>query len=268
MVNLLDIMRTAQSGAGLQNLSRQFGLKPADAQRAVEALLPAFSLGFQHVVHDPNAFAQLLQMVASGRYAPFFDAQQPLSPAAWAGGGDVLTKIMGSKEVSRRVAEQAAAATGMGVEVLQQMLPMVAATLIGGAFRYASLEGMSELFARWSEAFQQAHVSQKPAPAPASPANPLEMWAALLNPAPSRPAPRNPVPQNPTAAWSAMVDAMLGGGAAPKAPEPPPPLNPVQVLAQMFETGSQAQAQYLASLKAVMDRAWDGGGTDAPAARS
>lgn len=261
MVNLFDIMRNAQAGAGLQNLSRQFGLTPADTQRALDVLLPAFSLCFERVVHDPNAFARLLQVVASGQYAPFFDAPATLSAASLASGSDVLTRLMGSKEASRRVAEQGAAATGMGVDILQQMLPMVAATLIGGAFRYTSLEGMSDLFARWSEAFRQAHVAQAPAPPP-NPAGPFELWTSLFNPqapartqSPPQSPPQNSA-QNPVEAWSAMVDAMLGR-AAPKAPEPPPPPNPVQILAQMFEAGTQAQAQYVAGLKASLDHVWN-----------
>jgi hypothetical protein len=261
MVNLFDIMRNAQSGAGVQNLSRQFGLTGPDTQRALEALLPAFSAGFQRLAHDPNAFAQLLQMVTSGGYAPFFDAPQT-SAASWEKGAEALTRIMGSKATSRIVAEQAAAATGMGVDVLQQMLPMVAATLIGGAFRYASLDGMGDMLARWSDAFKQAHAAQqppKPVPRP-SPASPFEIWLAALNPAQSvsRAPPPPPAPRNQAEAWSALVDAMLGGPAAAKpAPPAPPEPNPVQMLAQMFEAGSQAGAQYVASLKTIMDGAWE-----------
>jgi hypothetical protein len=258
MVNLFDIMRNAQAGAGLQNLSRQFGLSPVDTQRALDVLLPAFSLSFQRLVHDPKAFAPLLQMVASGQYAPFFDAPATLSAASLASGSDVLSRLMGSKEASRRVAEQAAAATGMGVDILQQMLPMVAATLIGGAFRYASLEGMSDLFARWSDAFRQAHAAQAPSPPRPDPANPFEMWTSLFNlQPPARTPPPAAPPQNPAAAWSAMVDAGWGGAAAPNPRAPPPPPNPVQILAQMFEAGTQAQAQYVEGLKASLDHVWN-----------
>ena len=256
MVNLFDIMRNAEHGAALHNMSRRFSLSPADTQKAVDALLPAFALGFQKAVHDPAAFAELFRMIASGTYAPVFDGLGGMASAQ--SGVPILAQIFGSEAVSRKVAEQAASATGLGVEILHQMLPMMAATLIGGAFRYASLQGLGDLFARWSAAFHAAHDAQQPAPPPNA-ANPLEMWTALLNPGGARAqrASRASAPQDPAHAWSAMVDAMLGNKPAP--PKPPEPPNPVQILAGMFETGSHAQAQYVEGLKAMMDNVWQAG---------
>jgi hypothetical protein len=288
MVTLFDIMRNAQSGRGLDNLSHQFGLSPADTQRAVEALLPAFTLGFQRSMHNPNAFGEFVDLLSSGQYAPFFDAAKPPKAAAWASGNEALTKILGSKEVTRQIAEQAASATGIGAQVLQQMLPMLAATIVGGVFRYSSLQGMGDLFAQWSEAFHRAHDAQErkkrsdarrtePPRQPAS-TNPFEAWAAMMGsmfgadstrsqPArTSRPAlrsePASPPAMNPVEAWSNLIETMLGKEPAPPAPVPkapaPPPAaeNPLQLLAQMFETGREVQAQHLATLQAILDGFW------------
>jgi hypothetical protein len=288
MVTLFDIMRNAQSGRGLDNLSHQFGLSPADTQRAVEALLPAFTLGFQRSMHNPNAFGEFVDLLSSGQYAPFFDAAKPPKAAAWASGNEALTKILGSKEVTRQIAEQAASATGIGAQVLQQMLPMLAATIVGGVFRYSSLQGMGDLFAQWSEAFHRAHDARErkkrsdarrtePPRQPAS-TNPFEAWAAMMGsmfgadsthsqPArTSRPAlrsePANPPAMNPVEAWSNLIETMLGKKPAPPAPVPkapaPPPAaeNPLQLLAQMFETGREVQAQHLATLQAILDGFW------------
>jgi hypothetical protein len=285
MVNLFDIMRNAQGGEGLNNLSRRFGLSFGDTQRAVEALLPAFSLAFQRNMHDPNAFARFIELLGSGRYAPFYDGGATASPekaaAGWANGTEVLNRIMGSKDVSRRVAEQAAVATGIGVDVLQQMLPLVAATIMGGVFRQASLQGLGDLFARWAEAFHRAHAGQAQPAAPASwpqqAGNPFEIWMSLLAPtqsaglanggariAQASAAPTSgSAPSNPVEAWAAMVDAMLGRKppAPPAPPEPPAGTNPLQVLSQMFDAGTAMQTQYVAALQGIIDRFWqtDGG---------
>lgn len=283
MVNLFEIMRSAQGGEALANMSRHFGLGPADTQRALEALLPAFSLAFQRNVHDPNAFARFLELLGSGRYASFYDASPAQDPAAasanWASGAEVLNRIMGSKDVSRKVAEQAALSTGIGVDILQQMLPLIAATIMGGAFRFMSLQGMGDLFARWAAAFHQAHAAQHGVPkAPAPPSNnPFEMWAAMLAPMSAAKPAAAPQPgttrtgqaeaanlANPIEAWSAMVDAMLGRQAPPPpppAPEPPPG-NPLQLLSQIFEAGTAMQAQYVGTLKTIMDQFWTAGGVD------
>jgi hypothetical protein len=296
MVTLFDIMRNAQSGQGFDNLSRQFGLTPADTQRAVEALLPAFTLGFQRNVYNPTAFGQFVELLSSGQDAPFFDGAKPAAQAAaWASGNWVLTQILGSKDVTRKVAEQAASMTGIGAQVLQQMLPMVAATLMGGIFRYASLQGMGDLFAQWSDAFHKAHTAQQRGEQPqprrgASPqaasANPFEAWAAMMGSMFSgengraarerRPeAASRPAPANPIELWSAMVESMLGKpneapaaqgprpSPAPRAakaepqPAPKPQVdNPLQALSQMFETGREVQAQHLATLQSILDGFW------------
>lgn len=290
MVTLFDIMRNAQSGRAFDNLSRQFGLTPADTQRAVEALLPAFTLGFQRNVHNPNAFGQFVGLLSSGQFAPFFDGTKPTpQAAAWASGNEVLTQILGSKEVTRQVAEQAASMTGIGTQVLQQMLPMVAATLMGGIFRYASLQGMADLFAQWSDAFHRAHDSQQrgqprssrrgTSSSPAT-ANPFEAWAAMMGSmfggqnARTEPQPESrPAPANPIEAWSAVIESMLGKpkepaqAAKPAPPPAPPPTkvaassveNPLQALSQMFETGREVQAQHLATLQTILDSFWGAG---------
>ena len=55
-------------------------------------------------------------------------------------GNEVLGQIFGSKQASRGVAEQVAAQTGVGADVLKQMLPVVA-TLIMGVLAKQGLGG-------------------------------------------------------------------------------------------------------------------------------
>jgi hypothetical protein len=247
MVNLFDIMQTAQSGAAVTNMSRQFGLSPADTQRAVEALLPAFSMGLHRAAQNPAMLAPLLAMMGSGQYTPFFDTGAGTRGAA--NGGDVLAQVFGSPEVTRQIAQQASSMTGIGVQVLQEMMPMIGATLIGGLFKYASLEGLGDWFGQWSNAFKQAHASQVAANAPPPP------------------------PAGPFGAWGSMLDTMVSGGAAgsplppqPRMPTPAPapatpPTSasieaPLAHLSRMFETGHEVQSQQAAHLQRIFDTVW------------
>ena len=155
MVNLFDIVRQAQRGSGLDGLARQFGLGPVQVQSAVEALLPAFSLALQRSAMNPGAFADILGAIGSGRYAPFFDpagswSARPQGP----GGEDLVARLFRTPEATRDVAAQAAAMTGIGVQVVQHMMPHLAAMLIGGLSRYASMEGMSDVLRQWSDALK------------------------------------------------------------------------------------------------------------------
>ncbi len=60
MQNLFEIMQRAGGGAFLETLSRQYGLDPASTQKALDALLPAFSIAFQQSLQNPERFSALL----------------------------------------------------------------------------------------------------------------------------------------------------------------------------------------------------------------
>ena len=270
MVNLFDILQTAQQGRGFSHLSREFGLTPAEMQRALAAILPAFSVGLNRSLYDPTAFGQVIDLMVSGRYAPFFDGAG--GPDAARAGTDALLRFFGSPETTRRVAEQGAAAAGIGADIMQRMLPMVAATLVGGLVRHASLEGIGDLLGQWSQAFHRAHAATltadrrraAAAPAPHPGANPFDLWSSMLLSAPAGAAPTAPPPRpdDPVVtaidAWGGIVTAMLGGPSAPPAsrrPEPPAPAvpaNPLQVLARMFEAGQEVQAQQMAQWRSLI----------------
>lgn len=255
MVNLLDIMRQAQQGAGMDNMARQFGLSLADAQRAVETLLPAFSLGFRRNAMNPGAFGPFLDALSSGRYAPFFDGTTPgsLGPPP---GAELMGQIFGSPEVARQIAQQASVMSGVGAQVLQQMMPTMGAVLMGGMTRYASLEGVSDMLRQWADWLRVAAAAQTARSQPASP-DLYGAWAGLVGsmfgmtsekraPAPS---------PGPTDPWSKLTAMMTGGWTKPEPPPPPPPVHPnaFSALAQMFEAGREVHAQHLAGFQHILD---------------
>lgn len=250
MVNLFDIMRQAQNGSGLQNVGRVFGLDGDQSLRAVEALLPAFALAFRHATRNPDAFAQLIEMMGSARYLPFFDrgfggtVSGPNGAAPV--GAEIVAKLFGPDEASRRVADQASALTGIATGVLHQMMPVLAAVVMGGLVRSLSVEGLSDTLRAWADWLAGLKQPERAAGADLGPF--YAMWqssvAAMMGVAPARAAP--PPPADP---WSGMLQAMFG--AARPAPPPPPP-SPFEALSKMFDTGREVQAKYLAGLQAAM----------------
>ena len=124
MFNWFDLMRQAQGGAGFDNLAQQFGLQPQQAQLAAAALMPALAMGLQHSAMNPAATMQFLNLMSGGHYPAFFDsASRAFSAQAQAEGKAVLDKLFGSDDVTRRVADQAARFSGVGTEVMNQILP-------------------------------------------------------------------------------------------------------------------------------------------------
>lgn len=136
MPSLFDILAQAQNGNGMQALAQQFGLSQQQAQSAVEALLPAFSQGLKRNTSDPYGLGSFMTAMASGQHAKYFeDASRAFSPQGVDEGNGILGHLFGSKDLSRAVASQAAQASGVSQQILQQMLPAVASMMMGGLFK-------------------------------------------------------------------------------------------------------------------------------------
>jgi hypothetical protein len=139
MATLFDMMMEAQNGRAMELVARQFELSRQQAELAVEALMPAFSQGLKRSASDPYGIAAFMTALASGQHAKYFeDVQKAFSPEGIAQGNAILANLFGSKELSRAVAAQAAQATGIAQQILKQMLPVVAAMMMGGLFNQAT----------------------------------------------------------------------------------------------------------------------------------
>lgn len=139
MMPLFDMMTNAQDGVAMQAMARRFGLSEAQARQAMEALMPAFSTGLKRNTQTPQDLASFMQALAGGGHAAYFeDMTKAASPQGVADGNGILSHLFGSKEVSRAVAEQAAQASGVGQEIIRQMLPVIASMIMGGLFKQST----------------------------------------------------------------------------------------------------------------------------------
>ncbi|MBW3097128.1 DUF937 domain-containing protein [Pseudohoeflea coraliihabitans] len=139
MMPLYEMMTRAQNGEAMQLMARQFGLSQAQVTQAMEALMPAFSAGLKRNVQNPMDMGQFLQALASGNHVQYFDdLRRAFTPAGAAEGNNILGHLFGSKDVSRAVAAQAEMVTGITETIYKQMLPAVAAAIMGGLFKQAT----------------------------------------------------------------------------------------------------------------------------------
>jgi len=129
--NLLDMLR--RSG-GIEAVSKQLGLAPGVAAQGVEALLPLVG-GFAKRGEAAGggeaglgALVGVLGGLGGGALAANVLGPDETDPGR---GNAVLGEVFGSKEVSRSVAADAAARTGIDAQVLKRMLPLLA-MLVGG----------------------------------------------------------------------------------------------------------------------------------------
>ena len=144
MINLYEILANAQGGEAMSSLAREFKLTEQQTQAAVDALLPAFSLGLRQMSATPGGFANLFGMMAQPNFQAMFTGA-PASDQERNTGNDLLGMMFGSPEMSRAVAEQAAQYAGIGSAIMKRMLPVVAAMIIGGMMRTMSMSGMGDV---------------------------------------------------------------------------------------------------------------------------
>lgn len=139
MSSLFDMLAGAQNGKAIEQMARQFGLSQQQAQDAMEALLPAFSQGLKRNASNPYDLSSFLGALSSGQHAKYFeDATNAFSPQGMQEGNGILGHLFGSKDLSRAVAAQASQATGIGQDILKQMLPALASMIMGGLFKQST----------------------------------------------------------------------------------------------------------------------------------
>jgi len=220
MNTLWDMMMEAQGGDAMQDLARQFSLAPDQARSAVEALLPAFQMGLQNNSQSIGGFEDMMRLLGGGQFVGFHDADAGGDPGEAARrGDDVLGQLFGGEEVSRAVAAQASAMSGVSDAVIRQMLPVVASLVMSGLFKGAMNNGLGGLMG-------QIMSGHRPAP---------------------------PKAQNP---MGDMIGQFLGGmmGAKPAPPPPTPMSAGMDMLRSMFDSGQQAQRAQMDAFQAIFDR--------------
>lgn len=121
----------AQAG-GLQAMARELGISEADAARGAEALAPAILGGFKKQAQaQPAGLAGLGGMLGQLGGGGLLDDVLSAQPTNVNRGNEVLGQIFGSKDVSRTVAQNASAQSGLDPSLLKRMLPMLAMMITG-----------------------------------------------------------------------------------------------------------------------------------------
>lgn len=232
MFNPLDMVQVP-GGPEMQAMARQFGLTVDQTQRAFEALMPALTLGLQRGAGlDPTGFARMFTAPEAARTAA------PL-------GLDALGQMFGSAQLMQAVLQQASAASGVGSQVLRQMLPMMAGAVVASIVHVMLNQPQAE--------------AARPAAAP-SPASPLpfvalwtDMARAFMTPPPSAPAPapRHTPPPPPPPQSRPQVEA----------PRPPQSeTSGADVISQMIRTGAEVQEQNLKAMQQLFEAFWPSAG--------
>lgn len=140
MQELLDTILQAQGGGLVKQLAGQFGIDESQAGSALGQLLPALTGAAQNNVRQ-GGLDGLLGALSSGGHERYIEDPSLLgSQETVEDGNGILGHLLGSKDASRALASQVSGSTGLGVDVLKKMLPVVA-TLVMGSMSKATNQG-------------------------------------------------------------------------------------------------------------------------------
>jgi hypothetical protein len=138
-MSLLESILGAANGGAVQQLGQQFGLDQNQTTSALQQLLPALTGGLQNNLQQQGGLEGLMNALQSGNHGRFLEDPSLLGAAETTSEGNgILGHLLGSKDASRALASQASATTGIGADVLKQMLPVVATMVMGGLSQRSS----------------------------------------------------------------------------------------------------------------------------------
>ncbi|MCL4783767.1 MAG: DUF937 domain-containing protein [Bryobacterales bacterium] len=131
-MDLLSAILSAQGGNMAASLGQRFGLSQEQTSAAISSLLPALMGGMQKNIAEEGGLDSLLGALAGGNHQRYLEDPDSLTgDAPVEEGNGILGHLLGSKDVSRQVANNASAQTGVGADILKKMLPIVATMLMG-----------------------------------------------------------------------------------------------------------------------------------------
>ena len=128
----MDIASILKQTGAIDKVAQQLGVDEQTAQAGAAALLPAILGGFKKTAQtQPGGLGDLGGLLGQLGGGGLFDAVVSPEPTPVEKGNDVLGQIFGSKDVSRTVAGNASAQTGIDPTLLKKMLPILAMLVTG-----------------------------------------------------------------------------------------------------------------------------------------
>ena len=137
MANLYQVLAEAQNGEVMSEFGQQFGLSPQQTRAAVDALLPAISMGLKRATATPEGLGHLLAVMGAQPdfYEMYDDTRIAFSREGRTAGNAALSSMFGSPEVSRAIADHAQQMSGISSTILKKLLPVLAGIIISSLMK-------------------------------------------------------------------------------------------------------------------------------------
>jgi hypothetical protein len=131
-MNLLDLLDSAGGAQSLGKITSNLGLDESKTKNLMGALTPALMGAIQKQTRSEGGLSSFVNALQKGNHQQYLDNPATMtSPETVADGNNILGHLLGSKDVSRNVAAQAAQTTGIDASLIKQALPLIAGLAMG-----------------------------------------------------------------------------------------------------------------------------------------
>jgi hypothetical protein len=118
----------------LSEIGRQFGLNEEQTRAAVEALTPVVAAGMRRSGNSGGGLNDIIKSITE-------NGLQNDTGAATSQGNDILAEIFCNNDVSRGVANELSATSGIGASILKKMLPIIASIVMAQVVKQMGSRG-------------------------------------------------------------------------------------------------------------------------------
>jgi hypothetical protein len=141
-MNLMEAI-LGGSSSPVSSMAKQFGLGEDDVTKVIQQMLPALTNGVKKNVSQQGGLDSLIQALDQGHHDRYLNNAEALTnPAAVEDGNGILGHILGSKDMSRALADRTAKTTGISSSILKKMLPLIAVMVMGSLKKQSSNSGI------------------------------------------------------------------------------------------------------------------------------
>ena len=131
-MDLLNTFLQAANGQALQQMSGRLGASETQTRSALSQVIGVLGKGMARNTSSAGGLEGLVKALGSGGHARYLENPAALAqPDAIADGNGILGHLLGSKDVSRQVAQSVSGQTGMAPDLVKQLLPLAAAAMMG-----------------------------------------------------------------------------------------------------------------------------------------
>ena len=141
----MDILKTLLASAGngsISNAAQARGIDSQSAQSLLQHLVPALTGQMKRNAASGSGLNDLARALSSGGHQRYLEDPDALASSdAVNEGNGILGHLLGSKDVSRKLAAHASDRTGVDVSLVKKFLPVVAAAAMGAVSKGSNSGG-------------------------------------------------------------------------------------------------------------------------------